>query len=50
MRIELKPFQTEAARLVLDELAEARESVQRGKLQAVILSAPTGSGKTITLA
>jgi type III restriction enzyme len=50
MRLELKPFQTDAARLLLDELAEARESARRGKLQAVILSAPTGSGKTITLA
>src|SRR5271157_2744903 len=50
MRVELKPFQTIAARAILDELAEARESVLRGKLQAVVLSAPTGSGKTITLA
>ena len=36
--------------MILDELEEARGSVQRGKLQAVVLSAPTGSGKTITVA
>src|SRR5438045_2636672 len=50
MKLEPKPFQSVAARQLLDELEEARESVSRGKLQAVVLSAPTGSGKTITLA
>lgn len=50
MRVELKPFQTIAAHDVLERLAEARESVSRGRLQAVVLSAPTGSGKTITVA
>jgi type III restriction enzyme len=50
MRIELKAFQTIAARDVLERLADARESVSRGRLQAVVLSAPTGSGKTITVA
>jgi type III restriction enzyme len=50
MKVELKPFQETASRSVLDELAEARTSVARGKLQAVVLSAPTGSGKTITVA
>lgn len=50
MKVELKPFQESASRIVLDELAEARMSVAKGKVQAVVLSAPTGSGKTITVA
>jgi len=50
MKLELKPFQENAAREIICELDEARTSVAKGKLQAVILSAPTGSGKTITLA
>jgi len=50
MKVDLKPFQEIASRIVLDELAEARVSVAKGKLQAVVLSAPTGSGKTITVA
>ncbi|MCI0697638.1 DEAD/DEAH box helicase family protein [candidate division KSB1 bacterium] len=50
MKVDLKPFQEIASRSVLDELAEARVSVAKGKLQAVVLSAPTGSGKTITVA
>lgn len=50
MKVDLKPFQEIASRTVLDELAEARMSVAKGKLQAVVLSAPTGSGKTITVA
>lgn len=50
MKLELKPFQDFAAQDIICELDEARASVAKGKLQAVILSAPTGSGKTITLA
>jgi type III restriction enzyme len=50
MKIDLKTFQEIATRDVLDELADARESVIKNKLQAVVLSAPTGSGKTITVA
>jgi type III restriction enzyme len=50
MKFELKSFQETAARSILEELTEARESISRGKVQAVVLSAPTGSGKTITLA
>lgn len=50
MKLELKPFQETAARDIIAELDESREAVGRGKVQAVILSAPTGSGKTITLA
>lgn len=50
MKLELKPFQETASRDIICELDEARASVAKGKLQAVVLSAPTGSGKTITLA
>lgn len=50
MKLELKPFQETAARDIISELADARDAVAKNKLQAVILSAPTGSGKTITLA
>ncbi len=50
MKMELKSFQDTAARDIICELEDARISVAKGKLQAVILAAPTGSGKTITLA
>jgi type III restriction enzyme len=50
MKLELKQFQENAARDILVELDDSRDAVGRGRLQAVILSAPTGSGKTITLA
>lgn len=50
MKLDLKSFQETAARDIICELDEARASAAKGKLQAVILSAPTGSGKTITLA
>lgn len=50
MKFELKDFQTTSARSTLDELDEARVAASKGKLQAVVLSAPTGSGKTITVA
>ena len=52
MKVELKKFQTDARRSVLEELDDARAAIQRNpaKLQAVVLSAPTGSGKTITVA
>jgi len=44
MKFELKDFQNTSARAVLDELDEARVAAAKGKLQAVVLSAPTGSG------
>ena len=50
MKFELKDFQITSARSILDELDEARVAASKGKLQAVVLSAPTGSGKTITVA
>ena len=50
MKLELKDFQAQAARLLLAELEEARLAVRRGKLQALVLSAPAAAGKTTTLA
>lgn len=49
MRIELKPFQEEAAQALLGDVAYARDGVRRGREQAVVLSSPTGSGKTVIL-
>lgn len=50
MKLELKPFQETAARDIMAKLDRARDSVAGGDLEAIILAAPTGSGKTITLA
>lgn len=47
MKIELKPFQEQAARELLQKIARARRDVHDGEAQAVILSSPTGSGKTV---
>lgn len=50
MKFELKDFQNTSARLILSRLAQARQSVAEGDLEAIVLCAPTGSGKTITVA
>jgi type III restriction enzyme len=50
MKLELKSFQENAARDIMTKLDKARDSVASGDLEAIILAAPTGSGKTITLA
>ncbi len=50
MKLEPKVFQENAARDIVTKLEKARQSVSGGDLEAIILSAPTGSGKTITLA
>lgn len=50
MKFELKDFQNTSARLILSRLSQARQSVAEGDLEAIVLSAPTGSGKTITVA
>jgi type III restriction enzyme len=50
MRYELKDFQIESARSILTKFGQARPGVGDGELEAIILSAPTGSGKTITVA
>lgn len=48
MKIELKTFQIQATASILEELRWAKtEYSDRQKLQAVVLSAPTGSGKTV---
>jgi len=49
MKIELKPFQEEAARKLLSHVKKARKGVVDGEKQAIILSSPTGSGKTVIL-
>jgi len=48
MRIELKPFQEESVKNLLLQLSLARNEVRLGgNTQAIILAAPTGSGKTV---
>lgn len=49
MKIELKPFQEEAARKLLSHVKKARRGVMDGEKQAITLSSPTGSGKTVIL-
>lgn len=49
MRIELKAFQETAARDMRSRIDEAWYGTRRGHQQAIILSAPTGSGKTATV-
>lgn len=50
MKIELKDFQVTSARSILSKLDSARSDLRNGEPQAIVLSAPTGSGKTITVA
>ena len=50
MKFELKDFQTTSARSILVKLEGARSDLRHDELQAIVLSAPTGSGKTITVA
>lgn len=47
MRIQLKDFQDRAVDAVYSALVEARERARSGRLEAITLSAPTGSGKTV---
>jgi type III restriction enzyme len=50
MRIELKEFQDNAVADLFSKLKKARrDASEDGELQAIVLSSPTGSGKTITL-
>lgn len=50
MKIQLHEFQRQAVRELLAELEEARgELERRDKHQALVLSAPTGSGKTVIM-
>lgn len=49
MKIELKDFQEEAVRVLLKHVRNARHEARDGDAQALILSSPTGSGKTVTI-
>ena len=50
MKFELKDFQVTAVREMMKRLDLARTGIQAGVPQALVLSSPTGSGKTVTLA
>lgn len=50
MKIELKGFQDIAVRKMCRDLDFARREACGGQPQALVLSSPTGSGKTVTLA
>jgi len=50
MRVKLKKFQRERVVELLGVLADAQSSARRGRPKAIVLSAPTGSGKTIVAA
>jgi type III restriction enzyme len=47
MRIEPKDFQENAVLRLTEEIESARHEIDRGRAQAVVLSSPTGSGKTV---
>ncbi len=49
MKIELKDFQEDAVRALLKDVRNARREARDGDAQAIILSSPTGSGKTATI-
>ena len=50
MKFELKDFQETAVKDLMKRLDHARRGVADGIVQAIVLSSPTGSGKTVTLA
>lgn len=49
MRIEPKDFQENAVLRLTEEIESARREIDRGRAQAVVLSSPTGSGKTVMM-
>lgn len=49
MRIEPKDFQNTAVLRLTEEIVSARHEIDRGRLQAIVLSSPTGSGKTVIM-
>lgn len=49
MRIEPKDFQENAVLRLTEEIELARHEIDRGRPQAVVLSSPTGSGKTVIM-
>lgn len=50
MKLALKDFQEYAVEEMIKELAKAKREVKEGGLQSVVLSSPTGSGKTVITA
>jgi type III restriction enzyme len=49
MNIELKGFQNTAVDELLKSVRRARRDALDGEAQAIVLSSPTGSGKTVTI-
>ena len=49
MNLVLKDFQSEAVESLYQQVVDARKRTAKGKLEAITLSAPTGSGKTVIL-
>jgi type III restriction enzyme len=49
MRIEPKDFQEKTVLRLTEEIESARREIDRGRPQAVVLSSPTGSGKTVVV-
>ncbi len=49
MRIEPKAFQDNAVLRLCEEIESAHREIDRGRSQAVVLSSPTGSGKTVIM-
>ena len=49
MRIEPKEFQENAVLRLIEEIDSARREIDRDRPQAVVLSSPTGSGKTVIM-
>ena len=49
MRIELKDFQEDAVRAMMKSVYKASRDARDGDATAIILSSPTGSGKTVTI-
>lgn len=49
MRIEPKDFQDGVVLRLSEEIESARREIDRGRLQAIVLSSPTGSGKTVIM-
>src|SRR4029077_20724194 len=49
MRIDPKDFQDDAVLRLTQEIELARREIDLGRPQAVVLSSPTGSGKTVIM-
>lgn len=49
MRFTLKDFQLDAADRLMEAIADARGPAARRRAQAIVLSSPTGSGKTVII-